>query len=85
MALGKRCIMDCVDKDGNPRLARKTLPTCETCGSNMNNWMRRRPAERMKYRDTLALRGRRMEIVTDEKHEGKFQVINKPGKKRKPA
>jgi|HubBroStandDraft_2_1064218.scaffolds.fasta_scaffold07674_6 hypothetical protein len=84
MAKGQRCVMECIDKDGNPRLARATLPTCGTCGSNMGIWMRRRPAERMKYRDTLALRARRMELVTQEKREGKFEVINvRPRKKRK--
>ena len=86
MAKDKRCVMDCFDKEGSPRMARATLDTCATCGQNLGNWMRRRIAERMKYRDTLALRARRMEFVTSEKKEGKFEVIDiRPHLKRKAA
>lgn len=76
MATNKRCIMECLDKEGNPRMARPTLPTCGVCGSNLSGWLRRRLVERFKYRTTLALRARRMEYVTTEKHEGQFSVID---------
>lgn len=86
MAINKRCIMECVDKDGEPRMARLTRDTCAICGQNLSGWMKRRTAERMKYRDTLALRARRMEYVTVEKSEGKFEVIDiRPHLKRRKA
>jgi macrodomain Ter protein organizer (MatP/YcbG family) len=86
MAKDQRCTMECVDKDGEPRMARATLPTCEVCGNNLSGWLRRRLAERMKYRDTLSLRARRMQFVTTEKKEGEFSVIDiRPHLKRRKA
>lgn len=86
MAINKRCVMECVDKEGNPRMARVTMDTCEVCGANLAGWLRRRIADRMRYRDTLALRARRMEFVTHEKKEGKFEVIDiRPHLKRRKA
>lgn len=86
MAINKRCIMECVDADGKPRMGRLTRDTCEVCGQNLSGWMRRRVAERMKYRDTLALRARRMDYITHEKQEGKFEVIDiRPHLKRRKA
>jgi hypothetical protein len=66
MATNKRCIMECVDKDGKPRMATPLTALCIVCGSNISGWTRRRPAERLRYREVLALRTRRMEVATDE-------------------
>ena len=76
MAINKRCRMECLDKEGKPRMATPQTDMCSVCGANLAGWLRRRIADRMRYRDTLALRARRMEYVTTEKEEGKFSIID---------
>lgn len=65
MATNKRCIMECTDADGEPRMATPRTDLCGVCGNNISGWLRRRIAERIHYRGILALRARRMEMAVD--------------------
>jgi hypothetical protein len=75
MTINKRCRMECVDKEGKPRMATPKTEMCGVCGNNISGWLRRRVADRLRYRDTLALRARRMDMVSSEVGESKIADI----------
>lgn len=60
MALDKPCSNEC------GRWARLKSDLCETCGSNKSTWKGKKPAQRMRYRQRIALATRRQESYAEE-------------------
>lgn len=78
MAIDRPCSYGC------GRWGRLTLDTCEVCGNNKGVHKRHRPAQRMRYRQKLALATRRQtsyaEEFGDPKQVEEIEMLEPKGK-----